>query len=374
MEVPMEISASGVRITGITFTGGVAGDAQAIVHSDTGTTGWRIDHCHFIPTATVRAITAYGYGLIDHNYIVNALDGVDVEGGQSGDATYPGDLSWSQAMSFGTANAVYMEDNEFIYGQILDGAYDAYAGARLVFRYNDVQGTNFGGHGLDSGGERSVLQSEIYGNTLSNAGTHIYTATNTRGGVEYVFNNTVSASGGSYDTFFYVQNYRSDSAYSSSWGLCDGTNSLDQNTAGQQGYGCMDQVGRGTNEAPYPQYSWGNNYKGSAPTVSANFYICGYQNCTRAQTYHILNNRDLYNEVPNFDGTNGIGIGLFSARPSTCTANVAYWATDANTLYHCSATNTWSSYYTPYTYPHPLQGQGGGQSPAPPTNLATAVH
>jgi hypothetical protein len=23
-------------------------------------------------------------------------------------------------------------------------------------------------------------------------------------------------------------------------------------------------------------------------------------------------------------------------------------------LYKCTATNTWTSYYTPYTYPHPL--------------------
>jgi len=46
---------------------------------------------------------------------------------------------------------------------------------------------------------------------------------------------------------------------------------------------------------------------------------------------------------------------------------VGYWATDQGSwnqsgsggqgvLYKCTATNTWTLYYTPYTYPHPLQG------------------
>ncbi|HYM74936.1 MAG TPA: hypothetical protein VE377_03070 [Candidatus Dormibacteraeota bacterium] len=378
-EIPFEISSSGARLTGFSFvdTRSVV-DAKSAVQTDAGTTGWRIDHNHFHPTNTnnTRAITAYGYGLVDHNYFQDALDGVDVEGGQSGDTTYAGDASWTQAMSFGTANAVYIEDNEFNYTQVLDGAYDSYAGARVVFRYNDVKNTNFGSHGLDSGGLRSTLQQEIYGNTVSNTGTHIYTMANTRGGVAFIFNNVVSASGGSYDSFYWVQNYRSDSAYSSSWGACDGSNNLDQNSSGWQGWGCKDQVGRGTNQGKFPQYSWGNSFKGRAPTIASNFYICGYQDCTRAQTYHILNNRDIYNEVSGFDGTSGVGFGPMSARPSSCTSGVGYFATDQGvqgTLYQCSSANAWTSYYVPYTYPHPLQNSGGNQGPAPPTGLTATV-
>ena len=62
-----------------------------------------------------------------------------------------------------------------------------------------------------------------------------------------------------------------------------------------------------------------------------------------------------------------------------------YWATDQGSwntstsnpegvqlngadgvLYRCTSTNTWTLYYTPYTYPHPLQNGGGGDPPAEP--------
>ena len=385
MEIPLEISASGARLTGFTFldTRSVT-DSKSAVQTDVGTTGWRIDHNHFHPTNTnnTRAISTSGYGLLDHNLIQDSLDGVDVEGAQSGDATYPGDASWSQPMGFGTANAIYIEDNNFTYTSPLDGAFDSYAGARLVFRYNYVSGTNIGGHGLDSGGLRSTLWADINNNTFVNPNTAIYTMGNTRGGSWLVWNNTVSATGGSYNAFWWVQNYRSDPSCASSgecgsWGTCDGTNAIDKNTSGQQGWACMDQVGRGTLQGSYPQYAWGNIFKGSAPTTAANFYVCGYQDCIRARTYHIIENRDFFNEVASFSGAVGVGFGSLSSRPSTCTAGVAYFATDQSShgvLYQCGSGNTWNVYYTPYAYPHPLQSQTLPSSgPVPPTGLISSV-
>jgi hypothetical protein len=188
----------------------------------------------------------------------------------------------------------------------------------------------------------------------------------------------VTASGGSYDSFLWIQNYRSDSAYSTSWGPCDGTNGIDKNIPGQQGWGCKDQVGRGTNQASYPQYSWGNNFKGSTPTAS-NVTICGYQDCTRAQKYHIKNNREFYNEVEGFNGSAGVGSGTMASRPATCIPNVAYFVTDQEvqgTLYQCTAKNTWTRYYQPYTYPHPLQtgGSDAASEPQPPSDLVAIIN
>jgi hypothetical protein len=68
----------------------------------------------------------------------------------------------------------------------------------------------------------------------------------------------------------------------------------------------------------------------------------------------------------------------FARRPTTCTTNsnesgggVGYFATDVGargTLYRCSAANTWTVQYTPYAYPHPLQGDVPAV-PSAPTNL-----
>ena len=59
---------------------------------------------------------------------------------------------------------------------------------------------------------------------------------------------------------------------------------------------------------------------------------------------------------------------------------MAYFATDANSglggLYICTASNTWTAVYEPYTYPHPLTNGGSetsSGSPAAPTNLQAFV-
>jgi hypothetical protein len=90
----------------------------------------------------------------------------------------------------------------------------------------------------------------------------------------------------------------------------------------------------------------------------------------------IAENSEFYNQNLDFDGTTGVGCGLLSDRPATCTTGVGYWATEqscvgidkanvgahpttpiSGTLYKCTAPDTWEAYYTPYTYPHPLRGE-----------------
>jgi hypothetical protein len=163
---------------------------------------------------------------------------------------------------------------------------------------------------------------------------------------------------------------------------------------------CMDQIGRGAgayvsgtggpgnaptptqavNQASDPLYEWLNNHNGTNQSAIIN-----------NNSLHVVQNRDYYDWTASFTGTGGVGTGTLAARPTTCTTGVAYWATDQGNwnqsgsggqgeLFVCTATNTWSLYYTPYTYPHPLTlGSTSGTPPSsgtplvPPSNLTGTV-
>lgn len=109
-----------------------------------------------------------------------------------------------------------------------------------------------------------------------------------------------------------------------------------------------------------PCYQW-LNLHGSTSLVSNPHYY----------PYDIRSDEHYYDYDPakTFDGTiasnrSSIGVGFIGSRPATCTTGVAYWATDEGSwnlsgsggqgqLYKCTAPNTWTLYYTPYTYPYP---------------------
>ena len=105
-------------------------------------------------------------------------------------------------------------------------------------------------------------------------------------------------------------------------------------------------------EAQSPTYFWANSQSG--------FSSLGIG----SDTARVIQNRDWYTESQNqsaqtsptspFNGTSGVGHGTLANRPTSCTTGVGYWATDQSELYLCTATNTWTASYTPYTYPHPL--------------------
>lgn len=409
------INTSGVRITGMTFIGGAGSDGHVVTCDTCAPSGWRIDHSSFKSSVTSdRGIYVHsGAGLIDHIFCRNDDDCLSVDGRNNADTFAIGDANWSQTLSRGTADAVYMEDSNCTYSSVMDGCYDIYNGAKIVFRHNYVSGTTIGDHGLDSSGvgTRSALSQEIYNNTMDGAG--FWTSWNTRGGTTLFFNNTVT----NYNVFVDLRVYRAnpaDGPYGYGNGnLCDGTNWVDSNSSGQHGYPCRDQVGRGPetasatdwpardcanhadpcsvpssapvySEALFPDYFFANTYQGAKPTVAANFNISDSANSAMPNVvsqFQILSNRDFFNEVAGFNGSQGVGVGSLAARPSTCTVSatpdgkisgVGYWATDTSTLYVCTTANTWGAYYSPYAYPHPLQNSTG-QPLAPPSSLQATV-
>jgi hypothetical protein len=127
----------------------------------------------------------------------------------------------------------------------------------------------------------------------------------------------------------------------------------------------QDPVATGSwpHQALEPAYAWGNTYNNLRQLNLASPYPT------------IQENRDYYNQKTPFDGRVGVGVGPLAERPKDCTPGVAYWATDQGEwdsthegpdgqLYVCTAPNTWSFYYKPYTYPHPLVGRSARMAKA----------
>jgi hypothetical protein len=111
-----------------------------------------------------------------------------------------------------------------------------------------------------------------------------------------------------------------------------------------------------------PSYIWQNTLQGSVSSGTA--------------LSQVVKDRDFFNDVGSaqtnpttpFDGLHGgIGHGTIANRPTNCNPGypnpdgtlapgAGYYATDSGngTLYVCTATNTWSTWWTPYQHPHPL--------------------
>ena len=215
------------------------------------------------------------------------------------------------------------------------------------------------------------------------------------------------------------------------WGYCgtsfNGTGSnWDQNSSTSSGYHCMDQPGQGVGDlltggfssdgsgsnnvtnsangctsssscawprqASEPIYEWMDNYSAvpsnpsalisnsaSAFVVNSDYYgWCNASSLTGCTSFTAAS-------TAGTASTGGVGSGTLAARPSTCTRGVGYWATDQGSwnqsgsggqgeLFVCTAPNTWTLYYTPYTYPHPLTaGSTSASAPAPPVSLTAVV-
>ncbi len=234
--------------------------------------------------------------------------------------------AWAQPTDLGgTSNTVFIEDNTFTGSDFAICAVDANYGGAFVFRHNTLTDIYIEFHSVQ-GDNRAGRKWEIYENTINQKTKAMWVPMFIRGGSGVIFNNTFTGSWGNGGSIA-LNNVR-DTEDREVCGTCDGSSNWDGNVAGQGGWPCRDQIGRGRdlvqwdgvsayNQAAEPAYIW-NNRIGS--TVVAPFVH------NEGATLHIKVNRDYY----------------LTQKPG----------------------------YTPYTYPHPMVSlQDGTGTPAAPSNL-----
>jgi hypothetical protein len=247
-------SAARVRVTGFTFRGGTGYDGLISV---SGTMGdFRIDHNQFDHVSTRAIQVETGYGLIDNNEFLMQTQAMRLRNIRLGGLGAYGDQSWNTALSLGTDDAIYVEDNIFLWDSSSDtkAAFDCEGGARLVFRYNDLTDTRTLNHGPEKTSRlRGCFSEEVYGNNFY-LNSSAYTAIRLNAGTAVAFDNVVSGRY-QYAVQVYIDRARVDAR---DWGLCDGSSPYDGNYQ-SNGYPCLDQPGRST----------GNLMSGNPPTPAA---------------------------------------------------------------------------------------------------------
>ena len=311
------------RVTNFTFSS----TTRHAISTGNGYTNkpWRFDHCTFAGGTQAIMGLGSGPGLIDHLTATNigAFQQMIEPQYEGPDST----AGWSNVHTPGSANAIYIEDSTFARpgGDIWDGScvIQEYYGARVVVRSNSISAAMLEVHGSE--GAIGGRWWEFYNNRFTNGAICI------RAGSGVIFNNT-----GSMEFFAMLEE--------------------------DPGYPALYQVGRGQNQALYPAYVWGNPI---GPSLNQGGL------CSNASPNMVQLNRDVY--VPSSGTT----------LPATCSVGQGYWKTDAGgnwdttnahaadgALYKCTSANHWDLYYTPYTYPHPLQAGAASETPpAAPTDL-----
>jgi hypothetical protein len=353
-----------VRDLAVTQRGGGATTA----FSANGKNGWRITNVVYNSSPSAGYFVYAGsYGLID-NCVINGGSGSDEWIFTRGPAD-----SWQTPNSFGTADAVYVEDCTFN----VAGYTDFNSNARGVVRFCTITGPiKIDAHGLASNTPaRGVRQMEVYGNHWTGAGGY-WEAFDLRGGTGMVFDNTCDNGVGAVAPF---QNPRLLLEEYGTGALWPNFGNVFQTPAN---YPIPDQIGVGQDprvagSAPY--YLWNNVQAGASWQIIWPPVADGALALYRTQTGNpaarftmqdiVAADRDYFIQGASFDGSGGVGRGTFAQMNAITPTKkgVGFWVTDQGS-WKASAPGTsgqfyvwsgsaWVLTYTPYTYPHPLRGK-----------------
>lgn len=266
--------------------------------------------------------------------------------GNNDDGTEWANGNWPRV--FGNKDNLFFEGNLIRYSSSYGGQDSGWTesgqGGRLVMRYNTWNMANgnhtelWDVHGFQNwpgNSQTGTMISEYYGNTVLNmVGGRWLTH---RGGWGMFHNNICSGSGAA-------------------------RLEINQYAAGDTGgSGCMVDVAGAIgvyNGEVTNSYVFNNTVNGSARDMAPGPIGDG---CGTAQ------NANWWNYTSGFNGTVGIGRGT-SAPGGSPSLNVGYWVastatptTDpsviqAGVFYKAVTAGSWTAYYTPYTFPHPLSG------------------
>jgi PKD repeat protein len=280
----------------------------------------------------------YGVGIVMclWGQIYGVVDNNEISGAAYFNVIGMNEANWTnQTFQHGSADSLYIEDNDITLASsdtsqccMVSGA-----GGRWCFRYNHIHATAcpqglwpvLDAHGNTGvGGNLSLMGFEAYGNTVD-IGTYNGRFTDQRGGRALVYNNNIITRGSV--SIVVREEY------------LDSTSPPATASDGETQHACN-------------SYYWSNTKNTSTridPVIGGTVDYGGSIGLVPQA------NRDFWFQGSSFNGTTGMGVGPLASRPVTCTTGVAYWATDEGKLYVATATNVWTLYYTPYTYPHPLR-------------------